>query len=152
MNNTEWYAIEWADWYWQHYIHWIYFDDEAREVFKDKDVKQIINRANQDQKRAMIMELDYAQMLTELNAELVNEMLDDDKNIMRLYKIDLWDDAEPWLFYEAIDPSKNEKIVLRVSPTAWIETALQAKIRTWKHLWDWVQKEKWNTIKFIQET
>ena len=91
-------------------------------------------------------------MLTELNAELVNEMLDDDKNIMRLYKIDLWDDAEPWLFYEAIDPSKNEKIVLRVSPTAWIETALQAKIRTWKHLWDWVQKEKWNTIKFIQET
>ena len=42
------------------------------------------------------------------------------------------------MFYEAIDPSKNEKVVLRVPPT--ITTAYEAKMRTFPAMWNMYQE------------
>ena len=97
--------------------------------------KEIIDRQNQDQKRAMLMELDYSELLEELKAEKIDTEVDGNGNTMNLYKIDLQDDENPALFYEAIDPSKNERIVLRVHPTE-VKTCMEAKLRTRAFLWD----------------
>lgn len=97
----------------------------------------------------MIMEKDYPTLLKELQAERIDSAIDGNGYEMNLYSIDLGDDEQPAKFYEAIDPSKNEKIVLRVHPTE-VNTCMEAKLRTWKFLWD-KYKEK-EEIEFVKET
>lgn len=151
MHNTEWYAIEFGDWYGQYYIHWVSFGEADFTRFRDGSLtpKDIINRWNQDQKRAMLMEVDYKQLLKDLWSKKIDSSIDGNNSQMNLYQIDLWDDESPALFYEAIDPSKNETVILRVHPTE-VTTCMEAKLRTRKFLRD--KYKEWNKISFIQET
>jgi len=149
MHCTTWYAIEFGDGYGQHYLHWVFFTPDEFEKSKNIEAKELLNRKNQDQKRAMIMEADYVQLLKEANAKKLDSAIDGNWYEMNLYSVDLWDDTSNAVFYEAIDPSKEEKIVLRVHPTE-VKTCMDAKLWTWKFLWDkYKAKEE---IEFIKET
>jgi hypothetical protein len=79
----------------------------------------------------MLMEYDYSKIIEV--AKVIDTAIDGLDNPMSLYEIDTGED-EKSLFYEAIDPSKNEKIVLRVHPDC--KTCNEAKIRTFKILRD----------------
>lgn len=149
VNNKEWYAIEFNDWYGQHYMHWVYFSPEDFAKWKEITAKELVNRRNQDQKRAMMMEYGNDRLIAELKAKKVNEDKDDSGYIMTLYKIVDKDDAD-WvmMFYEAIDPSKNEKIVLRVPPN--ITTAYEAKMWTFPAMWN-VYQELQSKVSFTIE-
>jgi hypothetical protein len=151
MHSIDWPAVMFRDGYYLNYIHWVYFDYELFERFKNKElwIKEILNRENQDQKREMIMEIEYDKMLEEMWAEIIDSCIDGNGYIMNLYRVDLWDDEHPAVFYEAIDPSKKEKIVLRVHPTA-VKTAMEGKLWTWKFLRD--KYKAGYKINFIQET
>ena len=139
LHNSNDMAIQWKDWYGQYYIHWVNFSPEDFEKWKNITAKELITRPNQDQKRAMMMEYGNNKLIKELKAEKVNEDTDDSGYVMTLYKI--VDDKDPdWMmmFYEAIDPSKNEKVVLRVPPT--MQTAYEAKMWTFPTMWDMYQQ------------
>jgi hypothetical protein len=87
--------------------------------------------------------------LKEVNAKVVDTDTDNSGNEMNLYRVDLWDDEEDALFYEAVDNSKNEKVVLRVHPTE-VKNCKEAKIWTWKILRE--KYKEWESIERIKET
>jgi hypothetical protein len=144
-------AIEYPDGWGLYMIHGVRFQKEEFEKFTQgkMDAIDIMNEKNQDKKRVMIMEYGNEKLIKELKAVLVAEELDDQNNSMKLWKIDREDDT-PMIFYEAIDPSKNEKIYLRMPPEFENRTPSEAKCWSFKPLWDLYQnKEK---FKLLQET
>ena len=151
LHNVEDMAVKWSDGRGLYYLHGIHFEKEVFDKFKNEELspQEIMNWKNQDQKRAMLMEIDYPTLLKELKAEKIDSSIDGNGYEMNLYKIDLWDDENPAKFYEAIDPSKNERVVLRVHPTE-VKTCMEAKLWTRKFLWD-KYKEK-EEIEFVKET
>ncbi len=95
------------------------------------------------------METNYTELLQDLQAEKIDTWVDGNWYTMNLYKIELWDNEEAAIFYEAIDPSKEEKIVLRVHPTE-VKTCMEAKLWSRKYLWDMYKRDK--DVEFIKET
>lgn len=153
MHNPDGYAIEWKDWYGQYYIHWVWFTPEEWDKYRKATALDIITRPNQDQKRAMMMVYGNDKLITELWAKVVNKMKDGMWYDMTLYCIeDKSQEGEDryMVFYEAIDPSKDEKIVLRVPPEFRNRTAQEAKYWTFPQLWE--EYEKTGKIDFIKET
>lgn len=65
MHSVDGPAIRRADGYELYYIHGVPFEKDTFDKFTKKELTQseILNWVNQDQKRAMIMETDYAELL-----------------------------------------------------------------------------------------
>ena len=61
------------------------------------------------------------------------------------------EDGQRVFIYEAIDPSKDEKIYLRLPPEFENKKPIEAKIWTWKVLWDEYEKTK-KIPEFVCET
>ena len=156
LHNHQWAAIEWNDWYYQNYIHWVRFNYEEFEKFKKwiLKAKDIINRPNQDQKRVMMMVYGNDKLIKELKAKTINKMKDDNWYFMRLLMIEDSSQSQEseryMVYYEATDPSKNEKIILRVPPEFRNRTAYEAKLRTFAPLRDEYEKNK--SLSFTKET
>ena len=142
-------AVQRWDWYYNTFIHGVSFSYEERHNFKDwkYSAKDILNRKNQDQKRAMMNVYGNKKLVEDADAEVLDTSIDGEWYEMRLLRIK--DDIEDMYFYEAMDNSKVEKVVLRVAPI--VKTAKEAKIRTWKFLWDKYQETK-EEPQFIKET
>jgi NADH:ubiquinone oxidoreductase subunit C len=89
----------------------------------------------------MMMVYGNNKLIKELKAKVVNTMVDENGYDMTLYSIEdttVETDSNDrfMVFYEAIDPSKNEKIVLRVPPMFKDKTAIEAKYWTFPELWE----------------
>ena len=84
-------AVKWSDGRGLYYLHGIHFEKEVFDKFKNEELspQEIMNWKNQDQKRAMLMEIDYPTLLKELKAEKIDSSIDGNGYEMNLYKIDL---------------------------------------------------------------
>jgi len=122
---------------------------EERMKFKNGEIsaKEILTRPNQDQKRAMMNVYGNKKLLEDADAEVLDSDIDGQGYEMRLLRIK--DETEDMYFYEAMDNSKVEKVVLRVAPI--VKTAKEAKIWGRKVLRDQYQKSKESPV-FTQET
>ncbi len=75
MHNTEGPAIQWADGYYQNYVHGVYFEyDLFDKIFIKKDIigKDILNIKNTEQKAVTIQWFGYDRMINELGAEMID--------------------------------------------------------------------------------
>ena len=142
-------AVQRWDGYYNTFIHGVSFSYEERHNFKDGkySAKEILNRKNQDQKRAMMNVYGNKKLVEDAEAEVLDTSIDGEWYEMRLLRIK--DDTEDMYFYEAMDNSKVEKVVLRVAPI--VKTAKEAKIRTRKFLREKYQETK-QEPEFIKET
>jgi hypothetical protein len=130
-------AIEYPDGYGFYYLHGINFTEQEWRDFTEGKItaKDIMKEKNQDKKRVLAMEYGNAKMIAELKAGVRSEEIDDDGNLMRILSIAREND-EDMVFYEGVDPAKNEKIYLRLPPEFKDKTPLEGKCWTFKPLWD----------------
>jgi len=137
MHSLDRSCIRWNDGYELYYIHGINFEYEEWNNFVTGKTKalDIITEANQDKKRAMALAYGNEKMVKELKAKEINRMKDEQGNTMRILLIEDKKD-EDLLYYEAIDPSKNEKVYLRIPSEFKERTAIEAKLWTFKPLWE----------------
>jgi hypothetical protein len=144
-------AVIFPDGYSQYYINGIGFTKEEFEKFSQGKMSalEIMNWKNQDQKRVMAMNYGNDKLIKELNAKELSREKDACGNDMVLWKIE--QEEEPMIFYEGIDNSKNEKIYLRLPPEFEKRRPIEAKLWTFKELWEEYQ-ETGVLPEFVMET
>ena len=140
VHSLEGHAIEFNDGYGINRIHGVKFDKELFTRFTKGEVTaiEIITHKNQDQKRAMAMAYGNEKLVNELKAQVVSEEVDKLGNTMRILVVK--DSEEDLVFYEAIDPSKDEKVYLRIPPMFANKTAKEAKVWTFPVMWEEYEK------------
>jgi len=144
-------AIEWKDGFKLWFLHGVPFSQEEFEKFASGETRaiDIIKHENQDKKRAMALAYGNEKMIKELKAKRVKTDKDGNGNDMSIMVIKTQD--EPMVYYEAIDPSKNEPIYLRLPPEFKNKKPMEAKCWTFKPMWEEYQKTG-EIPKFIKET
>lgn len=140
VHSLEGHAIEFNDGYGINRIHGVKFDKELFTSFTKGEVTalEIITHKNQDQKRAMAMAYGNEKLVNELKAQVASEEVDKLGNTMRILVVK--DSEEDLVFYEAIDPSKDEKVYLRIPPEFATKTAAEAKVWTFPVMWEEYEK------------
>ena len=140
VHSLKGHAIEFKDGYGINRIHGVKFDKTLFSRFTKGEVTalEIITHKNQDQKRAMAMAYGNEKLVNELKAQVVSEEVDKLGNTMRILVVK--DSEEDLVFYEAIDPSKDEKVYLRIPPEFAIKTAREAKVWTFPVMWEEYEK------------
>ena len=140
VHSTNGHAIEFQDGYGINRIHGVKFDKPLFDKFTSGKMTalELITHGNQDQKRAMVLEYGNQKLVEELKAKVESEELDTKGNPMRILSIK--DAEEDLVFYEGVDPAKNEKIHLRLPPSMKNRRPIEAKIWTFKELWNEYEK------------
>ena len=151
LHSTEHGAVVYPDGYSLYFLHGVAFTEAEFENFRTGKTSaiEIMAEKNQDKKRVLAMCYGNEKLITELGAKVMSEETDDLGYQMRILTIDRFND-EPMVYYEAIDPAKNEKVYLRVPPEFKDKTPTEAKLWTFKELFELAPKLK-KKIKFEQE-
>ena len=133
-------SIEYKDGWGLYHLHGIQFTEQEFATFTSgkRDALSIMTEPNQDKKRVMIMTYGNDKLIQELGAVELSVEKDNLGYDMRLLKIA--NKEEPLIFYEAIDPSKNEKVYLRVPPVFETKRPLEAKLWGYAPLWEEYEK------------
>ena len=136
LHSTTQGAVVYPDGYSFYFLHGIPFSETEFKDFTSGKTQaiDIMNEKNQDKKRVLAMVYGNAKMVKELNAKVCSEEVEDDGNLMRILSIDR-ENETPLVYYEAIDPAKNELIYLRIPPEFVNKTPLEAKCWSFKELW-----------------
>jgi hypothetical protein len=140
VHSTNGHAIEFQDGYGINRIHGVKFDKPLFDKFTSGKMTalELITHGNQDRKRAMVLEYGNQKLVEELKAKVESEEVDTKGNVMRILSIK--DAEEDLVFYEGVDPAKNEKIHLRLPPSMKSRRPIEAKIWTFKELWTEYEK------------
>ena len=142
----------WRDGWELYHLNGVRFEKAEFNKFTSgkMDALDIMNEKNQDKKRVMIMNYGNEKLIKELQAVELSREKDAIGNDMVLWKVPRQGE-DAMIFYEGVDNSKNEKIYLRLPPEFENKRPIEAKLWTFKPLWD--EYLKTNVIpKFVKET
>ena len=145
-------AIEYKDGWGLFMINGVRFMEEEWCKFTSGNMEaiDIMNEKNQDKKRVMIMNYGNEKLIKELKAKELSRERDAVGFDMVLWKIERKNE-EPMVFYEGVDNSKNEKVYLRLPPEFETRRPIEAKLWTFKPLWEEYQRTG-ILPEFIKET